>query len=55
MQVESDNLDVRFPFGLAIETFPSGSGVSSHGCAMPKAQNAQSVEALMTRELKLAA
>lgn len=55
MQVESDKVDVRFPFGLAMETFPSGSGVSRHGCAMPKAQNAQSVEALMTRELKLAA
>lgn len=54
MQLESDKLDVRFPFGLATETFPSGSGFSSHGCAMPKAQNAQSAEALMTLEFKLA-
>lgn len=43
MQQKSDNLDVRFPFGLAMETFPTGSGVSSQGCAMPEEQNAQSV------------
>lgn len=55
MQQKSDNLDVRFLFGLAMETFPTGSGISSQGCAMPEEQNAQSVEALMTLELKPAA
>lgn len=30
MQLESENLDVRFSLGLAVDTFPSGSGFSSH-------------------------
>lgn len=38
-----------------METFPTGSGVPSQGCAMPEAQNAQSVEALLMLELKPAA